>query len=322
VTATQIRSLDEILRQQLLIASRGQLLDHGVDDRAMTRRVRRGEWQRPVPGIYVLEPAPLTSEQRRIVASLYLGDDCQITGPSALHWYGFRHVPATDRVHALVPHERRRRSTGPVLVMRTRELDPRARAAGLYQVASPARASVDAARTVSDLTFVRAILTEAVQRGHTDVTAISDELRRAKRSRTALANRVLGELLDGARSSPEAELRSLVRASHRLPPALWNPILVTHDGTRLPSPDGYLAQAGLAIEVDSVEHHLGGEDLVRTLDRGNILSRYGILVLHFTPTEIRSSPRRVLRMIEATYRQRTENAVTVPVTATPRAEGQ
>ena len=177
---------------------------------------------------------------------------------------------------------------------------------------------MDAARVVTELRFVRAILAEAVQRGHTDLTAIADELRRAKRSRTALANRVLHELLDGARSSPEAELRSLVRSSRRLPPMLLNPILVALDGTTLPTPDGYFVQAGLAIEVDSIAHHLDGEDLRRTLNRGNVLSRYGIVVLHFTPTEIRTSPARVLRMIEASVRERMASPVSVPVKATPR----
>ncbi len=45
-------------------------------------------------------------------------------------------------------------------------------------------------------------------------------------------------------------------------------------------------------------------DWRRTLSRHNLLSQYGIIVLHFTPAEIRREPRRVLRAIERTYQAR------------------
>jgi hypothetical protein len=308
----------ETLERQHSVMSRHQLLAYGIDDATMTRRVRSGEWQRPASAVYVLEPTPLGTEQRRIAASLYLGDQCQLTGPAALHWYGFRHVPSTDRVHALVPHASRRRSTGMIVVMRTEELDDRARDAGLYRLTSPARAVVDAGRVVGDLRAVRALFAEAVQTGHTDLDAIEHELRRAKRSRTAIANRAFHELVDGVRSSPEAELRNLIRSDRSLPPILWNPILATQDGTRLPSPDAYFADVAIAIEVDSREHHTSDEDFQRTLERANALSRFGILVLHFTPAEIRTSPSRVLRMIRDVYRQRSAQPVSVPVRAARR----
>jgi len=200
-----------------------------------------------------------------------------------------------------------------IVVMRTEELDDRARDAGLYRLASPARAVVDAGRVVGDLRAVRALFAEAVQTGHTDLIAIERELRRAKRSRTAIANRAFQELVDGVRSSPEAELRNLIRSDRSLPPTLWNPVLVTDDGTRLPSPDAYLAEVAIAIEVDSREHHTSDHDFQRTLERANALSRVGILVLHFTPAEIRTSPSRVSRMIRDVYRQRSTQPVSVPV---------
>jgi hypothetical protein len=317
VTANVLHSLDEIAERQQLVVSRAQLLAHGVDDPTMSRRVSRGDWQRPAAAVYVLQPSPLSSEQRRLAAALYLGPDCQITGLSALQWYGFRHAPAADKVHGLVPHRMRRRSTGVIVALRTEEMDDRPRDGGLYQVASPARAVVDAGRVLGDLRSVRAIFTEAVQAGHTDVQGIELELRRARRSRTAIANRVLRELVDGVRSAPEAELRELVRSSQSLPDMRWNPILVNPDGARLPSPDGYLVETGVAIEVDSREHHLSSEDFQRTLDRGNLLGQYGIVVLHFTPTEIRTSPARVLRMIEATHRERAARPIPVRIRVVP-----
>jgi hypothetical protein len=304
MSARVLSSLEQVALEQYSVVSRAQLLARGISDRLMSARVARGEWQRPAAAVYCLDQAPLSSEQRRIAAALYLGEACQITGPSALHYYGFRYALSTDKVHALVPHEMRRRSTGVIAVMRTEALDPRPRDGGLYRVVSPGRAVVDAARVTSDVRAVRAIFAEAVQAGHADVKALHDELARAKRSRTAIGNRILKEIVDGVRSLPEAELRALVESSSVLPRVLWNPTLVNEDGIQLPTPDGYLADAAIALEVDSREFHLDTAGYQRTMSRGNTLSRYGIIVLHFTPAEIRTSPARVLRTIELTFRER------------------
>jgi hypothetical protein len=99
-----LSSLEQLALEQHSMVSRAQLPARGVSDRLMSARVARGEWQRPAPAVYCLDPAPLSSEQPSIAAALYLGSECQITGPSALHFYGFRYVPSTDKVHVLVPH--------------------------------------------------------------------------------------------------------------------------------------------------------------------------------------------------------------------------
>jgi hypothetical protein len=310
-------SLDELLVVQSRVISRAQLQARGIDDYTMTRRVSKGEWQRPVPGVYALVTAGLSTEQRRVAAALYAGDGAQLTGPSALHWYGFRYVPATDRVHVLVPHENHRRSAGPVVVRRTLELDPEARDVGLYRLASPARAVVDTSRFVGGVEATEAIFAEAVQSRFTDVAKIEAELRRAKRSRTGIGNRALNELYAGVRSMPEGALRALTRTSTSLGEIMWNPELIDSDGVPLPSPDGYLPATGIALEVDSREHHMTGEGFERTLNRGNVLGRYGVLVLHFTPNEIRRQPARVLRMIEDTHTRRLAHPVPIPITAYP-----
>src|SRR5262249_46517286 len=112
---------------------------------------------------------------------------------------------------------------------------------------------------------------------------------------------VLAEIIDGVRSAPEAELRTLLRCSRRLPPIEWNPVLVAEDGTRLPTPDGFIAAVGLALEVDSREHHADDEHWQRTMHRQNIYSQNGILVLRFTPTQIRTQATSVRRIVERTY---------------------
>jgi predicted transcriptional regulator of viral defense system len=309
-----VGSIDLTLERQAQIITRRQLNACGIDDFTITRRVRRGFWQRILPGIYVMTAGPLSTEQRRIAAGLYVGSIAQLTGLSALHWHGFRYAPATDRVHVLVPHKTRRRATGFVMVQRTHELDPNAHETEYYSVTSPARAVVDACRATPDLRTVRAIMSEAVQSRFASLDQLDRQVARAGRSRTAVARRVLGELVAGVRSSPEAELREITLSSAVVRKVLWNPHLTTPDGDALPTPDGWIPDAGIAVEVDSREHHSSTDDWARTLGRHNRLTQYGALVLHFTPREIRDEPGRVLRVIEQAYINRMASSPTHAVT--------
>lgn len=291
------------LRQHQIV-TRSQLLAAGFTDMQMYRQTRRGTWQRVLPATYALVTGTLTDEQRRISAVLYAGPDAQLTGLAALTWYGFRYCPRSDHVQLIVPHHARRKSAGHAVIARALELDRRARQTELYPVCSPARAVVDAARDLRQLRPVRAIVAEAVQRGFADLPGLEEEVRRARRSRTALIRKALSEVVCGVRSAPEAELREWLDASSLLPEILWNPQLRTAAGGRLPTPDGYLPDPAVALEVDSQEYHFTPDDWARTLDRHNDLTRHGVLVLHFTPAQIRRDPEGVRRTVEDACRSR------------------
>lgn len=297
-------SIDDLADRQQQIVTRSQLLAAGIDDMQMYRQTRRGRWQRVLPATYALITGTLTDEQRHIAAALYVGQSAQLTGPAALRWYGFRYAPKTDTMHLIVPHGRRRASAGHVMVCRALALDERARDGGLYQVCSPARAVVDTGRLLRDLRTVRAVVAEAIQRNFTDLPALDAEVTRACRSRTALIRRAFQEVLQGIRSSPEADLRDCLAGSRVLPEILWNPRLLGPDGSSLPTPDGFLVEAAIALEVDSQEFHFAPADWRRSMDRHNELSRHGLLILHFPPAQIRREPERVRRLVEDAYRSR------------------
>jgi hypothetical protein len=297
-------ALNEILDRQQDIVARHQLLAAGVRDMTIYRRVRSGAWQRVLAGVYRLNMKPLTEEHRRVAAALFAGPDAQITGLSALHWYGFNHAPSSGTVQVLMPHQTRRRSAGFVVVHRTLEMDDKPRHTDLYQLASPARAVIDACRWLTSLRDIRAIMAEAVQRNFASIRALDEELRRARRSRTALARRALNEVIEGVRSTYEAELRAITLRSKILPPLEWNPPLFEPDGKRLPTPDALIRDVALAIEVDSRKYHAEDRKWNRTLKRGNELTRWVYGVLHFTPEEIRDEPDMVLQMIEDAYLRR------------------
>jgi hypothetical protein len=296
--------LEAIALRQHQIVSRAQLLAAGITDMQMYRQTRRGTWLRVLPATYALVTGTLTDEQRRISAALYVGRDGQLTGLAALHWHGFRYCPPTAGVQFVVPHHVTRKSVGHAVVTRALALDGRARDTGLYPVCSPARAVVDAARELRNLRQVRAIVAESVQRNFASLGSLDEEVRRARRSRTALVRRALTEVTAGSRSAPEAELRECLAGSRLLPEIRWNPTLRRADGTKLPTPDGFLVDGAIALEVDSQEFHFSPGDWARTLDRHNELSRNGIMILHFTPAQIRREPARVRRTVEDAYRAR------------------
>ncbi|MDG4789188.1 type IV toxin-antitoxin system AbiEi family antitoxin domain-containing protein [Micromonospora sp. WMMD1102] len=303
-SAEQRQSIDSLAVRQQQIVTRSQLLAAGFDDMHMYRQTRRGRWQRVLPATYALVTGTLTDEQRLIAAVLYVGRSGQLTGPAALRWYGFRYAPKTPETQLIVPHDTRRASAGHVRVCRTLSLDDRARDGGLYQVCSPARAVVDTSRDLRDLRMVRAIVAEAIQRSYTDLRALDEEVVRAGRSRTALVRRAFQEVVQGTRSAPEAELRACLSNSRLLPEIIWNPRLLGPDRSSLPTPDGYLADAAIALEVDSQEFHFAPADWHRTMDRHNELSRHGLLILHFPPAQIRREPHRVRQIVEDAYRSR------------------
>lgn len=290
--------LDALYDGQHGLATRGQLLAAGLDDETIRLNLRARRWQRVLPGIYASTTGVLTIEQRRVAAVLFTSPEAQLTGICALAWYGFRHAPADPLVHVLVPHQVRRSSRGFVRVQRTHRLDPHAKSRGEYAVCSVARAVADACRGLSSLRDVRAIVAESIQRGFTSVAALEQELALAGTSRTALLRQAIREVGAGARSAPEIDLHKIFPPDGSMPKIVWNPRLEALDGTPLPSPDGWIDEVGIALEVDSREYHLSPEDWQRTMRRHNLLGSYGALVLHFTPSEIRRRGRSVRGTVE------------------------
>lgn len=288
------------------------MLACGLSDQDIRRWVKDGRWQRVLPGIYAAFTGELTLEQRRFAAFLFAGPNAQLTGVAALRWHGLTYLPHDNRVHMLVPHTEHKASYGFVRVQRAKELDPTARSVNGYVVCSVARAVADACRGLDDLRSVRAIIAEAVQRGMTSVVALSQELDRAGRHRTRLLRHALVEIDRGAASAPEADVQAAFNKSKILPAVLWNPNLETAAGERLPSPDGWIKDAAIAIEVDSRQYHLSPEGWERTLRRHNALTETGALVLHFTPSDARR-PRRVVRIAERAYLERMRSGVVTSI---------
>ena len=107
---------------------------------------------------------------------------------------------------------------------------------------------------------------------------------------------VLAEVADGVRSVAEADFMDLINRG-RLPKPMFNAELYSADGSLIAIPDAWWPEAGVAAEVDSREWHLTPADWQRTMRRHAQMSRHGIIVLHFTPREIRLDPAAVIAAI-------------------------
>ena len=80
---------------------------------------------------------------------------------------------------------------------------------------------------------------------------------------------------------------------------VFNPSLYDEHGTFVARPDAWWPAYGIAVEVDSKEWHTSPEDHAKTLARGRRMARYQIVVLRFTPRQIRSQPAEVRNDIKA-----------------------
>jgi very-short-patch-repair endonuclease len=106
---------------------------------------------------------------------------------------------------------------------------------------------------------------------------------------------VLAEVAAGVRSAAEGDLASLLAGSP-LPVPHFNASLYVGESF-LARPDAWWPDAGVAVEVDSREWHLSPKDWERTMRRHSEMSAHGIIVLHFTPRQIRREPDKVLAAI-------------------------
>jgi very-short-patch-repair endonuclease len=159
----------------------------------------------------------------------------------------------------------------------------------------PARAVADAVRALREMSEVRAVVAAAVQTRRCTVEQLESELTSGPVRGSALFRAALGEVAQGARSRPEAELLELIKRG-RLPAPLLNAQLFAGQEF-LASPDAWWPDVAVAVEVDSREWHLSPESWEHTMRRHGRMTAHGILVLHFTPRQIREKPAEVLATI-------------------------
>jgi hypothetical protein len=291
------RALSALLRKQHGVIAREQALSCGVSQPTLNYRGRAGgPWTALLPGVYLTHTGSPSDDQRDMAALLYGGPRSVLTGAAALRRFSLA-GPRTDAVDVLVPVTTQKRDAGFVRVHRTTRLPEPVGVAGEVRFAFPPRAVADAARGMTDIGDVRAIVAGAVQRGRCPIGRLAYELDNGSRRGSALLRRALAEVADGVRSAAEAELRVVIRRA-KLPTPMFNPRLFVGRAF-LASPDCWWPEAGVAAEVDSREWHLSPRDWEETLARHARMSAHGIIVLHFTPGQINTKRNEVATAIRS-----------------------
>lgn len=284
---------------QLGIVTRKQALAHGLSPEAVRHALGpHGEWQKVMPGVYATFSGALREEHLLRAALLRAGSDAALTGAHACRRYGMKYGPEPTVFEVLVPQSVIRVPIRRTKIIRTSS-GPRTRTIRGIRTASPERAALDSARSASDLQTVRAVLCEVVQRRLATTERVAAELSRVDPRGMGLARRAVADLKAGCRSAPECELRDLVRASTVLTEPVWNQQLPGADDI---VPDGYIEEARLVLEVESMEHHQFGDAPERTERRRARLASLGWRVYPVSPRRLREEPSAVLAEIEEAAR--------------------
>ena len=225
-----------------------------------------------------------------MAALLHAGPGSVITGPAAVRHHRIR-GPAADVIDVLIPASRRRRDAAFVRLHRTTRMPGRMSRFGPLHYALPARAVADAVRDLASLRDVRAVVADAVQRGGCQIQDLYAELTAGQNVGSALFREALTDVADGIRSTAEGDLKDLLIKSG-LPMPLFN-ASVFDGGIFIARPDAWWPKLGVAVEVDSREWHMSPEDHASTLARGRRMAVHQMVVLRFTPKQIRSQPSQV-----------------------------
>jgi hypothetical protein len=277
------------------VITRGQAFAVGVTDSALRHRLRPGgPWRVLLPAVYIAATGMPSLSQQQMAAQLYGGPLSVITGSAATLTHRIW-APQSDFVEVLVPLERQRRDAGFARLHRTSRLPERVYDFGPIRYALAPRAVADTVRGMTSLRDVRAVVADAVQRRRCDIKDLAAELRAGPIARSALFREALADVADGIRSVAEADLKDLL-AKSGLPAPLFN-ASVYHAGTFLGRPDAWWPEFFVAVEVDSHEWHMSPHDHTRTLERQRRMGKHGIVVLPFTPRDIRTRPAEVLAAI-------------------------
>lgn len=284
------------------VAPREALIELGMSHSTISARCRPGKpWQRPIPGVIVFNNGTLTRQQLRRAALVHAGPDAVLTGVEAARMHGVKRLPADRTVHVLISHNGGVSSWGFAMVERTVHLPEPTEVDGL-PVAPLARALFDAARRMTQLDEVRAMIADAVQRGLCDPRDLKREIAEGSTIGSALPRRVVHEMEAGIRSAAEAWARTVVRRS-RLPEPRWNVGVHNADGELLGVPDAYWEEVGMALEVDSIEFHLGPSGYERTVRKHTRMTAEGVVVLHVLPSHLRDSALTVIHDLRRAYHQ-------------------
>lgn len=280
--------LNEHLRRHDGVLTLADARRCGIDRHAVHRRVRAGHWRQCGRGVYFVDDRPFTDAARVRAAVWSYGERAAASGLAAAFWLDLTRFPPAI-VEVTVP----------------RDSNGRKRAGSRVRRRDLAAADVVERRglrvTAFPLTVVEASVRErggaklmdsALQRDVTLREMWAAHLRNKGRYGSPASRLLLQAASDGARSSAERLLVTLLRDSG-----------ITGWQTNYPV-GGYKVDVGfpgakVAIEVDGFAFHSGPVEFQIDRERQNNIALLGWQVLRFTWLDLTEYPQRVLAVIRS-----------------------
>ena len=287
--------LRTLIREQHGVLSATQAVSCGLSRETMRRRVLRGLWQRPVPGVYALQSGPPNRLQWLIAAQLYAGEGSVLTGRAALSVYGLEidgpdhgdDPAALNRLHALVPHRMRRQNVARLRITRT-TMVPKPTRFGVLRVAPLARSVIDsclAAVEDGDTRSIDGIVTAALTDGRVCLTELEYELSTAPRRHSGLLRAEIARTKAHERATASRKLREQIRASG--PHGALPDVAIYLGRARVAQAAAIWPKRAVAAVVDAPEREIGA------------LIALGFAVVQVAARHIEVDPASVLRRISS-----------------------
>jgi hypothetical protein len=283
------------------LATRAQLRAAGWSDGAI-RHLAEVSGQRPFPGVFAAHRGRLSHEELLVGASLWAGAHAAMTGAHALRLLGADVPRLPTTVRFLIPDGLYVPAAPGAEVRRTTRF-PRTRTVGGLRVVSLERALCDASR-YRELgpAASEALTISSLQRLLTTPARLAAELAGGRRNGSAAVRAGLAEFRRGAWSPAEVALRRCLAA--RPWRFVTNVRLLDDEGRYVGTPDAYLPDAGLVVQVHSRRYHSGrddaGHDLwQQTVEADSRYAAVGIVPIGVAPSTLTSAPGRFLATLDA-----------------------
>lgn len=261
-----------LLNQQDGVISRAQVLARGGSDADIRRMVRRREWARLLPGVYVDHMGAPTWRQRAHAAVLYAGPRAALDRESAIRadaGPGWRGCPDDAPIRVAVSLDRSVVELADVRVRRVSGLDAKVR----WNLSPPRlrteEAVIDLASGLRDQHALIEALAAPVRARCTTAQRLLDVLEsRARVPRRALMVDVLRDIRDGSCSVLEQGYLTRVERAHGLPPGRRQ-LQATVDlpGKRSIYRDVDYPAFGVVVELDGRVAHDSSAQRDADLDR-------------------------------------------------------
>jgi len=282
---------EELLDQQRGVLARWQASTCGLDPSTIDVMLRSDRWQTLYRGVYAAFTGEPSRESLLWAAVRRCGPTAALSYHSAAEVDKLAdrpavllHVTVAAGREVIIPEAERHGSAPRIVVHRSRRVE-----SARHPTRMPPRTRIE--ETTLDLTQVAASLDEAVgwlsracgrRLTRADLLASAMEHRRKLRWRAELSG-ALDEISDGVHSTLEFRYVRDVERAHGLPAANRQALVTT--GTRSRYLDNLYAEFGLAVELDGRAAH-PAEARWQDIHRDNALSRTGLIILHYSWTDV------------------------------------